>query len=232
MKKLFLILALSIFATGCATVPKQSFNKEANKDVKSISLINSPLIEKVNVAMIHHPGGSFGLIGGIAAALDTSAKTTEHNTAIKAHKTDWNVYAQQQIKAQLEKNGYQVKLVNARKKDNKEMTYLEKYPAVTTDAILDYHFGVGHLATGATTPYVPTVILSARLSKTSDKSVIYEEQFDAGNPAAGGKAVMLGAGDKSYQNVATLNAKPAESVAELKKAINKVATRIGQDLRK
>lgn len=232
MKKLFLILTLSLFATGCATVPKQSFNKEANKDVKSISLINTPAIEKVNVSMLHHPTASFGLIGGIAAALDTNAKTTDYNTAIKAHKTDWNAYAQQQIKSQLEKNGYQVKVVDARKAENKKMAYLEKYPKVTTDAILDYHFSVGHLATGATTPYVPTVVLQARLSKAKDKSVIYEDQFSAGNPVAGGKAVALGAGTKSYQNVTALYAKPAESVTELKMAINKIATRLGQDLRK
>jgi uncharacterized protein YceK len=232
MKKIAFIFIVSILFSGCASTPKQSFNKEQNKDIKSIALINAPYVDGVPVHILHHPGTSFGLIGGMVAIADMNAKTASYKEKTKDQSIDWNEYTKNQIKTQLEKNGYQVKLVQQRGAKAKAQEFLTEYPKTDTDAVFDYKFLVRQLATGAGTAYIPTATLQARMIKSSGKSIIYEEQFNAGNPSIAGDGVKLGTDSKGYKNIDELNQHPAQSMNELKQAVDKIAQRIGHDLRK
>jgi uncharacterized protein YcfL len=63
MKKLLSLFFVALLATGCASIPQQSFNAEANKTIKTIALITPPIVKQVEVSIVHHPAASFGLIG-------------------------------------------------------------------------------------------------------------------------------------------------------------------------
>ncbi|MEE9303593.1 MAG: hypothetical protein V3U84_07380 [Thiotrichaceae bacterium] len=231
MKNLLSLLFVTIFVTGCSSIPQQSFNAEANKNIKTVALIKPPAVKEVNVGIVHHPGNSFGLIGAAIAAADTAGKTSDYNKALGTNKVNWSAYAQAQLKAQLEKNGYTVKNVVARKKGNSSAKFMETYPDTGTDAILDYYYNVQYLATGPTTDYIPTVNFMSRLVKSSDKSVIYAQHFVSGNAVIAAKGAVATVNNTGFNNIASLKAKPKESVQALKKGVDTIASLIGKDLK-
>jgi len=232
MKNLLSLLFVAVLATGCSSIPQQSFNVGANKNIKTVALIEPPAVKKVRVGIIHHPGNSFGLIGAAIAAADTAGKTSDYNSSLGANKTNWSAYTQQLLKAQLEKSGYTVKNVKARKKGNNSAEFMETYPDTGTDAILDYYYSVQHLATGPTTDYIPTITLFSRLVKTSDKSVIYAKHFVSGNTVRTSKGAVATVSNIGFKNIATLKAKPKESIKALKDGVVTIAALIGKDLKK
>ena len=232
MKNILSLLLATILITGCSAIPQQSFNAEANKNIKTVTLLEPPMVKKIGVGILHHPGASFGLIGAAIAAADTAGKTADYNNTLASNKVDWSAYTQQLIRAKLQQSGYTVTTLKARKENDKKQEFMEKYPDIKTDAILDYYYGVSHLATGPTTDYIPTVTIYSRLVKSSDKSVIYAQHFTSGNPAMSGKGATVSPVTTGFKNIATLKSRSKESVQALKSGVTTIAGLIGKDLKK
>lgn len=228
MKKIILGLALISTLFGCNTTHKQSFNSAANHSLQQIALIKPPNVDQVNVNIIHHVGTSFGLVGGFIAAADMQTKTNKYNKV--AGTDDWDGYVHQQLALALTDAGYEVKSLNLRTEKQQSPKYLKNYPEVNADAVMDYYFSVGQVAAGATTSYVPTVILNARLVDTRKKAVLYEQQFNAGLPM--GNEFTYIPIQHEYQNIHELFNHAEESKQALKDGIQQLARHLANDLKK
>ena len=218
-----------VIASGCSSLPKQTFNTEANKNIRQLTLISPPAVNTVDVFMVNHPAASFGLIGAAIIAADKKIKTSTYNNAIKANKVNWANYAQQQLQQELKKVGYKVTISTTAPKLKRTHKFLETYADTTADASLDYIFKVAHIAAGPTTKYIPSISLQTRLVSTKDKSVLYAEQFESGysfqqkNPHIAIK--------QQFKSIEDLAKNPTISVEALKEGINKIAKKIAQDLK-
>ena len=147
------------------------------------------------------------------------------------NKVAWDGYDAQQIGAELSKIGYKVSSAALRQPGNTEKAFVEKYGEIPADAVLDFYYDVGHLASGATTNYVPTVNLRARLTELKSNSVVYEEQFTAGL-ATDNENVNISLSGKEYADIGELVAGAPESIEALKVGIQQIAKRLASDLAK
>lgn len=232
MYKFIFLLFFIVSTSGCSSsLPKQAFNSEANAGINHITIVKPPKIKEVSVQMLTHPGNAVGgIVGGLIVAADTAAKTGRYNSAI-AGKVDWDKYVMQQIQSELEQAGYRVSMVTLRKPKENKKVFAKRYPPISADAVLDFYYDVGHIASGATTNYVPTVKLNARLTNLQNQAVLYEQQFTAGL-ATNQKDVNLPPTSREYPNIKVLIANAPESVEALKAGIQQIAKRMAIDLAK
>lgn len=230
MRQLIFLISVFLTISGCSSVPTQTFNAEANANIQNIAVVNPPVVDEVNVQILTHPGQSFGIIGGLVAAADMASKTSRYNESLQS-KFDWDSYITQQIRSEIGRVGYKVSTASLRKPGSKEMSFVDKYGDLPADAAFDFYYSVGQLASGATTNYVPTVRLRARLTDLKSQSVVYEQQFSAGL-ATNQEEINFPSGGKEYPNIATLVANSPESVEALKVGIQQIAKRIASDLAK
>ena len=107
-KKIFLVGVLGLSLVGCANIPRTAFNKEANKNIKKIAVIEQKDQEKYNVNILAHPGAGFGLIGGIVAAVDMNAKSNRLTTAIDPKETQLQSRFTDMLVKKLESVGFTV----------------------------------------------------------------------------------------------------------------------------
>ena len=226
---IFLLVCVLSFA-GCSSAPpKQSFNAEANAAIKHITVANPPTVDEVRVVMLTHPGQSFGLLGGLAAVADMASKTKRYNEVV-GNEVAWDKYVTQQIQVELQRVGYKASKVMLRKAGKGEAAFLDKYPAIpSADAVLDFYYDVGQIASGATTNYVPTVKLRVRLTDLQQQTVLYEQQFTAGL-ATNREDITFPPVGREYSNIGALVANSTESVESLKAGIQQIAKRIAADL--
>ena len=232
MKNFFSLLFLAFLITGCSSIPQQSFDAKQKKKIKSIALLEPPASNRIKVRILRHPAAAFGLIGATIAAADTDGKTSAYSEALGENKINWAVYSRQHLKNKLEDSGYTVTVISARPQGDRKQAFLEKYPKTNTDAIFDYFYAVQHVATRATTNYIPTVTLFSRMVSSADNSVLYAQHFTIGNPAVAAKGAVVVAKKTGYKNIAALNAKPQESIGALKQGVEKITDLIAKDLKK
>jgi hypothetical protein len=236
MKKYFLHLIIGITAfifTGCMQTPNVNFNAQMNRDIKTIAIVPPKNIKEINIFYYNHPGMSFGLAGGLIAAAEFSSKTSTYNKLIQSAKFDVNKYFLSKLAYYLKKEKYKVKLLPVDpKRDNK---YLKQYPEVDANAYLDILLlEVGYIAGGPSAKYKPTVKISARLVKKSDKSIVYDKYLATGENFALAEEVDYIETDMqdSYEDFESLKKNAHKSVNGLKKALDKVAKRLALALKR
>jgi hypothetical protein len=220
--------------TGCASVPRQPFNKEANPHVRKIALVSISSPEEYSVSIVNHPGASFGLIGGIAAAADISSKSTEFTKLQGDKRKQIGPELANAITQALTQNGtFEIVQVDSGSKGQPRIAYLKDYPQAECDAYLDVVIQqAGYIAQYATTPYVPTLSVPVRLVDAKSKTVLYTTTFfmTDGNIPDGGKQLPP---DPSYgfKDFDELKAAAGRSGDGLRNGVNTVAKQIAADLR-
>jgi len=229
LKKLTVITAVLLLA-GCVA-PKQTFNESANKYINTIAVIKPANPDEISVAIIHHPGANFGLIGGLIAAADISAKTTKYQESIVSVKVNWADRAQDRFMESLEKAGYTVTSVTKDKRVPGR--YLEDYKGETVDAYLDYYFSLAYAASTPTSDYTPSVLLNVRLVDAKSKSILYEDQIAYGYHYSYGEPVHIASSkDYLYTDIDVLCNNGVISVEALKDGIYKVVDKVASHLKK
>jgi len=73
---------LMLVLSACMSVPQQHFNQAANPQIKRIAVVPVNKPSEYVVEIVHHPGNSFGLIGGLVALTETSSKTNQFTTRV------------------------------------------------------------------------------------------------------------------------------------------------------
>ena len=230
--KLLAALFLSIVLAGCVTVENQPFNKDAHARIKTIVILPAPAVPEYSINIMHHPGVSFGLIGGLVAAAELTSKASAFTSVMQEQKFDAAKTLTEAVKSELERRGYSVVMVNELTRPDGKL--LSDYAAIPVkgDAYLDFVVGTaGYWANSHTTPYYPMLSTPVRLVDAKDQSVVYNSLIVYG-PYGGPKGATQITPDGAYAvgSFNTLQSSPSQSVEGIRSAIQAVAKQIASDL--
>jgi hypothetical protein len=229
-KPIFLIVSLMVLG-GCAQFPKQAFNKAAHDNVRHIALLSPAKSDDYTVYMAHHPGMSFGLIGGIIAAADMQSKSSEFTAKLKEREFDFAARLTDAIEAELLRQNFKVTRVNVTREKPELLTDYSVVKA-EADAYLDWVINwQGYLTAAATTDYTPSARVAFRLVTPQKKEVIYSELIGYGFQIGASQAVTLPADAKyTYSNFSKLISSIDEAVAGLSEGVPLISKQVGIDL--
>ena len=229
------LIAVSVVLSGCVSLDRQAFNRSANPHIKTVSIPKPVNPETYSVNILHHPGASFGLIGGLIAAAELSTKSSGVTDAIKTVGFDPGQALSEAIKAALEKqNQFAVTLVPG--PTRKEGAFIEDYNTVegAGDAVLDTAISyIGYWASSHSAPYYPTLSVATRLVDMRTKAILYNAMFVYGPVpiVPTGVTKMIPGPEFMKPDYDALLANKEELVGGLKYAIGKVAESVALDLK-
>ncbi len=219
--------------SGCTKLPNLDYNAQMNRDIHTIAIIPPKKIEDIGVFYFNHPGESFGLIGGLAAAAEFSSKKTTYNNLIKSEKFDPDRYFTQKLADYLKDEGYSVHLLPYDKRRDND--YMKKYPNINTDAFLDVVIlDLGYIAGSPSSSYKPTVRAKVKMLKRKNQTTLYEKYIGAGENFALSEEADYAGDDTThhYKDFDTLKKHAQESVEGIKKALDMLARHIADALKK
>jgi hypothetical protein len=228
-----------VVLTGCISMPKQqAFNRQSHASVKTIAVLPT---HKTNtsVFMLHHPGASFGLIGGLIAAGDQASKEKRFREVMEQARFEPLAYFRERLDAHLVGRGYTLVWPQSQVETGKVargMFGLRKTyaPIQAADAQLDVNFGfVGYAAAGAGdgAPYRPTATVGVRLVSPDGQQNFYSDYVAYNNVFNLKDAVTLEADAKySYPGFDDLHSAGPVAVDGLKAAIDSVAAEVARQL--
>ena len=236
-KSFFAVIATIAMAgvlSGCATLPKQEFNRAANQNIKSITLLEPAGTDEYQVRDLGHIGNSFGLIGALIAEADIASKSHRFTSAMVGK--DYHVLEEfrDTLKTALEKDGYIVHVVPVKRGQPDD--FLEKYNAVASDddAILDTAVSSGYLCATMTTDYIPYVRADVRLVKRTSGEILYREIVSYGYEIPydqHNNAVSIAAkGDYAFNDFDALTASTDKALAGMREGLPLVVQQVAHDL--
>ncbi len=231
-KKWLAFVIVGVLSAGCANIPKQAYNKEANREIRQVTLLEPAAEPDYAVVNLGHPGQSFGLIGLLIASGQISAKTAEFSKAIKAKGFDLAAEFKAALVAELEAAGY---AVTVQKVVRAKPDFLPKYDNVPpgTQAILDPKLSAGYYCAASNSEYIPTVRSAVRMMKPDGKQILYQEQITYGYEAGGQEAVTFPADQKYFfDDFDAIMAKLDVALDGMRKGVPIVAKQIADDLRR
>jgi hypothetical protein len=219
---------LGLALAGCAAVPRQTFNKEANAHVKTITVVMPAEPAQYTVNIVNHPGMQFGLVGGLIAAGELETKSGKFSEAAKQSNIALSKSLAQQLTTRMK---YQVSISESAP-GRKE--FLPDYAAVqpAADAYLDIVFRqAGYSAQHPSTPYVPTFWVPVRLVESKTNRVLYSTLLVYGEPNKFLESVNVPP-DRSYSfsNFDQLMSQSPRAVEGLQKALDAIAAQIATEL--
>jgi len=222
-----------VLFSGCAKIPNLDYNAQMNRDIHTIAIIPPKKIEDIGVFYFNHPGMSFGLIGGLAAAAEFSSKKTTYNNLIKSTKFDANSYFVKRLSAYLKGEGYSVLVLPYDKRRDND--YMEKYPNTNTDALLDVIImDLGYIAGSPSSSYKPTVRAKVKMVKRGNHATLYEKYIGVGESFALSEEADYAGDDTAhhYKDFDALKMHAQESVEGIKRALDMTAKHIAHALKK
>ena len=232
------LFAACLLSACVSAPPRQTYNREANDAIKSISVL--PMREsKPGIMMMNHPGASFGLIGALVMAGDMSSKQNRFEAHMASAKFDQNEALRQALAAALERRGYTVSwpgmLVDTGSTPRDTYGLRKAYaPISDAQAQLDINFGfVGYAAAGASDgqPYRPTVTLFARLVGADGKTFHFRDSFTYNNVFNQNYAIVVEPdASVAYPDFKSLDAAGTASAEGLRKAIEALADKVAEQL--
>ena len=233
MRKVIAVLVVLILTTaGCASIPKQPFNREANQAIQQITLIEPAIKPDYAVRNLGNPAQSFGLIGLMIAEGQASSKTAAFTKLAKARSFDLKAEFMAALVAELQNAGYKVQTVTAVRPKHEFLPAYGGMPA-GTQAILDTTVESGYLCAASDSDYLPTVHATVRLVKPNGKEILYQEAITYGFESRGAEAISIAAEKKYFfEDFDKLSASADLAVEGMRVGIPLVAKQIAQDLRK
>ena len=231
-------IGLLLFLGACATLPQQSYNREANAGIKRIQVLTMP---KANVRLhVANPtGANFGLIGALITEANRNGKENWRQDTVA--KTDFNQsdVLKTTFEAEMRAKGYELiwpdPLVDDGKKVKRDGLSLRKsYSRTDADAQLDLGFMyVGYAAAGSGSgqPYRPTVEMSMRLIGSDGKTVLFTDQIRYHNVLGNQQAIIVEPDPNySYPKFSDLEAADTACIAGLQIAVEETAREMARQL--
>jgi len=169
---------LAIGLVGCANLGKRPFDRTANQDVRTIGLIEPANDDEYEVASQDDAAvaGAFGLIGGIAVAIDIKSKTNRFTQQVKEHNFNLVQEFQEAVARELQDCGYSVKAI---KRQGPQFKLMESYEGLDpdVDAYLDGRLTAGYLKEGGSPGYIPVLQVRIRLVKREPRRTLYQANY-------------------------------------------------------
>jgi hypothetical protein len=229
-----------ILLTGCAQYPKQAFNHDAH-DIKEILLIEPKQTEGYEAAIMNHAASYFGLIGGLIALSDISAKSSTLSTTLAPFKWDASQSLANEVAEEMKRAKFIVKRVNVAQE---KVGLLENYTSLISrmanetqlkaDAILDLRVGKpSYLADSHTSAYMPSIWVDARLIDVKSQAVLFRDIFIYGYAIKAIKQPITIPADSKYQfeNMDALTKSPELTHEGLRFGVPPIAKRVSNELR-
>lgn len=230
--RLLVWLAIAVFFTGCANIPRQSFNKAANPHIKTIAVLPIPTPKENFVDIIHHPALSFGLVGGLVAAAEFQSKTDQFTAVVKQNK-DFNL-AQDFVKTlQAETGSFAFQLASVDIPGDRT-DFLSDYSGIKSDA--DAYLDIvvrtaGYTAQSHSTPYIPNLHVPVRLIDAKTKQVLYSTLILYGDANRFLDATHIQPAESfRFTNFETLIKGQEQAAIGLKEGATKISQRIVSEL--
>jgi ABC-type glycerol-3-phosphate transport system substrate-binding protein len=236
MNRITSALALVVAAAlvGCAApkLPKQAFNAAAATQIKNVVLTQSQNQQEYEAVMLGHPGASFGLIGGLIAAADTSSKSKKLTVALDPAETRLQERFAARLRERLMAGGYGVQVVTMNPGIKDDAMLAAARSGQDADAFVVVSLTGAYFAAGPNSDYFPRMI--ARV-KTVDRAgaTLYEDTISYGYATPDAKSVHL-ASDPQYRfdSINTLVLDPAKTRQGLLEGVEAITAQIATDLHK
>jgi hypothetical protein len=227
------LFVLAIILGGCASLPRQAFNKDAYQNLRVIEILKQVDTERYFVHNKGHAGMAFGLAGGLVAAADMEVKASKFTALM----IDRNLRAietfQQALQRDLGNAGYGVRVLDVKRKKNALLETYNWLNGYDVDAYLDFSIAAGYISASIMTDYIPAVHVTARLVKKGSHKVLYQEVIHYGYGLPGKDAASYAADSQYYfKSYGALTGNPDRAMEGLRKGIFIVAEHIARSLAK
>lgn len=228
-----LVVVAAGFLAGCAQVPRQAFNAQAAAHVKTVVVACPENQKEYPVNVLGHPGMSFGLIGGLVAAADMQMKSTKLTAAINPAEARIQERFGEDLKAQLQKVGYQAQVVYVPEGTSIDDAVRKAKERASGDAVMVVSLYAGYWAAGPSTDYFPRMLAKVKTFDSQSQKVLYEDSISYGYTTPQAQTVHL-ASEPTYRfgNIDVLVAEPAKTRQGLYAGAEALAQQIAQDLKK
>lgn len=241
-RRWWVVVALMAALTGCVSLPpQQAYNRDATPPIKTIVVLPTGPFEP-SVLMMNHPGANFGLIGGLIAAGDMSAKRGRLQAAFSAASFDPGLYFKESLTQRMADRGYTLvwptSLIEPKGADIDRGPFgLRKAYASNPqgDAQLDISLNfVGYAAAGAgdNAPYRPMFSVAARLISPDGKQNYFTDFVVYNNVLNQAKVITLEPEQRrfAYTDFDALEAAGPETVEGMKLAIDRTSDALVRQL--
>ena len=236
-----LLIAGALALSGCGTIEKQAFNKGANSNIRTITILEPAPSEGFGVQVMNHPALGFGLIGAGIYSAEMATKSKSLDDVMKPLGWRLSDDLTRALAAELTRDGYKVKRVAVTRngfapiKDYAPiLADKSNAEALASDAWLDLATRDPlYVANGPTADYVPSIGVTVRLVSSKDQALLYREDLFFGYSfnAPRLEAVVIPAGaDYRFPSHSDLLADPKRTLAGIREGVPLIARRVASDL--
>lgn len=219
---------------ACATQAPQPYDPSVRGHVKRIGVLTPGLSNQLEVRLRVHPGDSFGVIGMVFGQGEMERKSERFTAAVNEDGFRYEHYFRDRLLSSLREAGYEVVPIPIGRRYD-ELAFLERYPVneARVDAYLDiYAERIGYLATAASTPYRPSLAISARLLEPSGGRILFQDRIAYNALGDEGEAITLeGAGEFQFGEFEELIGGCARAIEGLKLALAETGEELARQLR-
>ena len=236
-----LLIAGALALGGCGTMEKQAFNKGANANVRTITILEPAPSEGFGVQVMNHPALGFGLIGAGIYSAEMATKSKSLDDRMQPLKWRLSDELTRAVAEELTRDGYKVKRVAVKRSG---FAAIKDYApiiadkgnaeALASDAWLDLATRDPlYVANGPTADYVPSIGVTVRLVSSKDQALLYREDLFFGYSfnAPRLEAVVIPAGaEYRFPTHDDLLADPKRTLAGIQEGVPLIARRVARDL--
>jgi hypothetical protein len=218
--RVFALLTFVALLSACQSAPTTAYNK-SESNVKAVGLAPMGIPKEPSVRILASVGANFGLIGAAVEAGRAAAATKELQEIFAQSNYDYRKDVQDSLALAFSEISLPLSTQAGQRPEKQQIKFLTACPALAdTDACLDVFLTyLGYMSAGATTDYVPTVHLSAKLVRSGDGATLFEDQVHY-NPMAGTKAIVVQPSDEyRFKDRDAMKADPQRVTAGIQHAV-------------
>lgn len=230
--RVFGALACLCILAACQTMPTQAYNK-AEANVTAIGLAPPGIPDRPDVRILASVGANFGLIGAAIEEGRAAAASKELQDIFAANSYDYKKDIHDSLALAFAETPLKLLPPTGERPANERVKFLTKCtPAADANACLDIYITyVGYLSAGATTDYVPTLQLTARMVRTSDGAMLFQDQIHY-NATQGTKAIVIQPSDRyRFKDRDAMKADPKAVVEGIQEAVRAVTNELAKQFR-
>ena len=219
VRALGMIAVVSLLA-ACQSMPTQGYNKSAS-NIHSVGIAPLGIPAQPVVQILAPVGANFGLIGGLIEAGRAADASKELQDIFGKTGYDYRKDVADSLSMSLAAASLPVSSIAGERPAKEQFKFLGTCPSAPgADACLDVFVTFfGYMAAGATTDYVPTVKLTARMVRNSDSKLLFQDQVEY-NSLAGSKAIVVQPSDKyRFKDRDAMKADPQRVTAGMQEAV-------------
>ncbi|MBM0107379.1 hypothetical protein JM946_21785 [Steroidobacter sp. S1-65] len=187
--------------------------------------------EKPAVRILASVGANFGLIGAAIEESRAAAASKELQEIFAQSNYDYRKDLQDSLALSFSEISLPINAASGERPEKEQLKFLTSCPAATpdADACLDVFLTYfGYMSAGATTDYVPTIHMTAKLVRLSDRATLFQDQVHY-NALAGSKAIVVQPAEEyRFKDRDAMKADPQRVTAGIQQAVRAVTNELAK----